>query len=86
MEQIQLFLIQKITVLKENFKHCQQLYDVYSDIAATYREISLGDYIFKLVEEEKKSKHYKSITAHRISKYANIKTLLFFCDHSDPRL
>lgn len=44
----------KITALKENFKHCQQLYDVYSDIAATYREISHGDYISKLVAEEQK--------------------------------
>ena len=51
----------KITALKENFKRCQQLYDVYSDIAATYRGISQGDYISKLVaEEQKKSENRKN--------------------------
>lgn len=43
----------KLAALKENFKNCQQMYDVYFDIARTYYDISKGDYISRLVEEEK---------------------------------
>jgi len=43
----------KITALKDNLEGCRQRYDVYSDIAKTYAEISQGDYIGKLVLEEK---------------------------------
>ena len=43
----------KISALKENLEGCRKRYDVYSDIAKTYGEISRGDYISKLVEEEK---------------------------------
>ena len=44
----------QIASLKETLRKCQQTYTVYADIAKTYREISQGDYIFKLVEEERK--------------------------------
>ena len=44
----------KISALKENLEGCRQHYDVYADIATTYREISEGDYIGKLIEEEKR--------------------------------
>lgn len=44
----------KMTALKENFKRCQQLCEVYSDIAKTYYDISNGDYISKLVNEERR--------------------------------
>lgn len=40
--------------IKSAFRDCQQLYKVYSDIAKTYYEISQGDYISRLVEEERK--------------------------------
>ena len=43
----------KKSALKENLEGCRKRYDVYSDIAKTYGEISKGDYISKLVEEEK---------------------------------
>ena len=43
----------KISALKDNLEGCRQRYDVYSDIAKTYGEISQGDYISKLVEDEK---------------------------------
>lgn len=33
---------------------CRERYSTYSDIAKTYREISSGDYISRLVEEERK--------------------------------
>ena len=46
-------LNQKISALKENLEGCRQRYDVYADIATTYREISGVDYIGKLIEEEK---------------------------------
>ena len=41
-------------LLKEQLRKCQQTHMVYSDIAKTYREISQGDYISKLVAEERK--------------------------------
>jgi len=43
--------------LKEQLRKCQQTHMVYSDIAKTYRELSQGDYISKLVI----SKAYKKI-------------------------
>ena len=46
-------LNKKISALKENLEGCRQRYDVYSDIAKTYGKITKGDYISKLVEEEK---------------------------------
>ena len=46
-------LSKKISALKENLEGCRQRYDVYSDIAKTYGEISQGDYISKLVEKER---------------------------------
>ena len=46
----------KIAALNNSFKNCKRLYDTYSDITHTYREISKGDYISKLVAEEQKKK------------------------------
>lgn len=46
----------KIAVLKESFESCKQLYEVYADIAKTYYDISKGDYISKLVEEEQRKR------------------------------
>jgi hypothetical protein len=43
----------KISALKDNLEGCRKRYDVYSDIFKTYEEISKGDYISKLVEEER---------------------------------
>ena len=45
----------KIAALKYSFENCKQLYEVYVDIASTYYQISNGNYISKLVEEEKRS-------------------------------
>ena len=47
---------QKSAPLKENFERCRQLYELYSEISKTYYEISKGDYIAWLVEEELKSR------------------------------
>ena len=44
----------QIVSLKEQIRKFQQTHMVYSDIAKTYRGISQGDYISKLVEEEPK--------------------------------
>ena len=54
----------KIATLKNSFENCKQLYEVYADIAKTYNEISKGDYVSKLVEEERK-KRVKSIECKR---------------------
>lgn len=43
----------KIAALKEKLEGYKHRYDVYSDIAKTYWEISQGDYISKLAEEER---------------------------------
>ena len=55
---------EKIAVLKSNFENCKLMYDVYSDIAETYYDISKGDFISSLIsekkrEEEKRMKHNK---------------------------
>ena len=49
-------LYQRITNQKEKLLLIRQRYDVYCDIAKTYGEISKGDYISNLVEEEKQRK------------------------------
>ena len=46
----------KIALIKENFEKCRQLYEVYSDIAHTYYDISSGDYISRLVAEEQQKR------------------------------
>lgn len=45
----------KTTLIKENFEKCRRLCDIYSEIAKTYYEISRGDYISRLVEEQRKT-------------------------------
>ena len=46
-------LYKRITDQKEKLLQIRQRYDVYCDIAKTYGEISKGDYISNLVEEER---------------------------------
>ena len=53
----------QIASLKEQHRKCQQTYTVYADIAKTYREISQGDYISKLTEEERKRQ--AAVKSHR---------------------
>ena len=43
----------KINSLKDTLEKTRQRYDVYCDISKTYGEISKGDYISNLVEEER---------------------------------
>ncbi|WP_295105011.1 relaxase/mobilization nuclease domain-containing protein [Ruminococcus sp.] len=47
-------LYKRIAAQKEKLLQIRQRYDVYCDIAKTYGEISKGDYISNLVEEERK--------------------------------
>ncbi len=56
----------KISALKENLEGCRQRYDVYSDIAKTYAEISKGDYLSNLVEKEKQRKEQATKKGNRI--------------------
>lgn len=55
----------KISALKENLEGCRNRYDVYSDIAKTYGEISKGDYISNLVEEEKRRREKAAKKGYR---------------------
>ena len=50
----------KIAVLKKTFEDCENLYKTYSDIDKTYYDISKGDYISKIVEEERKMRNGKA--------------------------
>ncbi len=45
---------QKATPIREHYNMCTTLLKEYSDISATYNEISQGDYISKLIEQERK--------------------------------
>ena len=45
---------QKATPIKEHYNKCAELLKEYSDISETYNKISQGDYISKLIEQERK--------------------------------
>ena len=45
---------QKAAPIKEHYNKCAGLLREYSDIAAVYNEISQGDYISKLFEQQRK--------------------------------
>ncbi len=45
----------KIAFLKNTFEECKGMYELYKDIANTYREISQGDYISKIIKKERVS-------------------------------
>ena len=45
---------QKAATIKEQYNKCADLLRDYSEIADTYREISQGDYISKLIEQQRK--------------------------------
>ena len=49
-------LYKQIADQKEKLLQIRQRYEVYCDISKTYGEISKGDYISNLVEEEKQRK------------------------------
>ena len=43
---------QKAAPIREHYNKCDALLKEYSDIATTYEEISQGDYISKLIEQQ----------------------------------
>lgn len=45
---------QKAVPIREHYNKCAELLREYSDVAATYNEISQGDYISKLIEQKRK--------------------------------
>ncbi len=51
----------KIAALKKTFEDCEGMYEVYRDIADTYYSISKGNYISKLIEEERKVREHKKL-------------------------
>jgi len=56
---------EKIAVLKSNFENCKLLYDIYSDIAKTYYDISKGDFISSLISEKKREDE-KRMKQHKL--------------------
>lgn len=44
----------RLSVLQNQYEKTKQHFDVYSDIVQTYRTISQGDYISRLIDEERK--------------------------------
>ena len=52
-------LNKKISALKENLEGCKKQYDVYSDIAKTYYEITKWDYIGNLIDKVNQQKEHK---------------------------
>ncbi len=44
----------RLSVLQNQYEKAKQHFDVYSDIVQTYRTFSQGDYISRLIEEERK--------------------------------
>ena len=57
---------QKNAPLKEKFERCRQLCELYSDIAKTYYDISQGNYISRLVEEERQNRERNRHSNKRI--------------------
>lgn len=59
----------QVSALKEQFNHAKHYYDVYNDIAQTYRSISGGDYISRLINEKKQEEErQKQIAAKKRSR------------------
>lgn len=44
----------RLSMLRNQYEKAKQYFDVYSDIVQTYRTISQGDYISRLIDEERK--------------------------------
>ena len=59
MKSIQQETDKKIAVLKKTFEGCEEMYEVYKDIADTYYSIAKGDYVSKLVDEEYSANKHK---------------------------
>lgn len=53
---------QKIDTLTQNFRVLENRFNTYSDIAKTYYEISKGDYISQLIDEQKRNEHREKKT------------------------
>ena len=49
----------KNAALKKTFEGCEEMYEVYRDIADTYYSIAKGDYVSKLIEEERKTQEHR---------------------------
>ena len=58
----------RIAELKAQYTKKQNLHDVYQDIVQTYRDISEGDYISRLVEDKKKEEQQNLNAAKKRSR------------------
>ena len=59
---------EKVERLTEQMNTCKKLYDVYADIAKTYKKISEGDYISNLIAEKKREDEQKKNVTHKKSR------------------
>ena len=58
----------RLSELKEHYSKTKDLHDVYQDIVQTYRDISEGDYISRLVEDKKKEEQQNLNAAKKRSR------------------
>ncbi len=58
---------EKVDCLKKQMDNCKKLYDIYADIANTYKKISEGDYISNLIAEKKREDERKKNITHKNS-------------------
>ena len=58
---------QKAAPLREKFEKCSKLCELYSEITKTYYEISKGDYISRLIEEQRKTADAEGKKTYRIT-------------------
>ncbi len=59
---------ERVEQLSEQMKKCKQAYDIYADIADTYKKISKGDYISNLIAEKKREDEQKKNVIHKKSR------------------
>ena len=62
----------RLSELKAQYTKTQNLHDVYQDIVQTYRDISKGDYISRLVEEKKKEKQQKTKRCEKVQQITKV--------------
>lgn len=58
----------QVSVLKAQYEQAKHYYEVYTDIAETYRSISEGDYISRLVKEKQQEEQHRKNAAKKGSR------------------
>ncbi len=58
----------QVSALKAQYEQAKHYYEVYADIAETYRSISEGDYISRLVKEKQQEEQHRKNAAKKGSR------------------